>query len=82
MPFEVILLYWGVVKNEHTLQKVTMNDKAVMQVKARQLWQLLGLYEGSLHSILKNFWDFDRFPVPPVTALININETDDWEILA
>lgn len=80
-PFEVILLYWGAVKKERDMARVTTNDRAVMWMKARNLWELLGIYQDSnLKSRLEDFWDLDRFPFPPVTALIN--ETDvDWVLL-
>ncbi len=62
MPFEIVLVYWGKLKTLDDMRSVTRNDRAVMNMKGRQLGELLKIEETMKPSRLKEFWAIENLP--------------------
>ncbi|CAE8715593.1 unnamed protein product, partial [Polarella glacialis] len=61
-PFEVVLNYWGAVRTLRDLARVDENDRGVMNMKARKLWEFLGIFPCHLNGALKQFWNLEGLP--------------------
>ena len=61
-PFEVALNYRGAVRTLRDLAMVDENDRGVMNMKARQLWELMGIFPCHLNGALKQFWNLEVLP--------------------
>ncbi|CAE8629232.1 unnamed protein product [Polarella glacialis] len=63
-PLEVVLKYRG-VKTLRDLARVSVdvNERGVLSMKARQLWDLLGIFHKDLRGALRQLFDEEGLPV-------------------
>jgi len=67
VDLEVVLRYRG-VRTLRALASLDTNERAVLLSKARQLWDLLGIFPSNLKSSLNKLFDAEGLPVGASTS--------------